>query len=219
MGRSTTRQRVDDLDGSSATQTVMFALDGRQFEIDLSAANAKLLREIFLPYVAAGRRLGRSHRGGSTKAAAAMATGGRNPVAARRHLQAESEYPDASSSSEVSGSAEQIGSRAALPSLTSPATPLAAVVPMRRRLPASVGDGDLAGQRRRLAADLAELLRVSAVATLAAVADRLVALIVDPAFSAGKVGNSASGAPGDPPEDAARIKPRATGASSVAPAG
>jgi hypothetical protein len=42
---------IDDLDGSEATQTVTFALDGTNFEIDLSATNAKRLREILTPYI------------------------------------------------------------------------------------------------------------------------------------------------------------------------
>lgn len=47
---------VDDLDGGPADDTVAFALDGRGYEIDLSAANAEKLREALRPYAAAGRR-------------------------------------------------------------------------------------------------------------------------------------------------------------------
>ena len=36
---------VDDLDGSDATGTVSFAIDGRAYEIDLSDDNAAWLRE------------------------------------------------------------------------------------------------------------------------------------------------------------------------------
>ena len=35
----------DDVDGSEASETVQFALDGRSYEIDLSAANAARLRD------------------------------------------------------------------------------------------------------------------------------------------------------------------------------
>lgn len=49
---------TDDLNGEQATQTVRFALDGRELEIDLSDKNAAMLRKAFEPYVAAGRRLG-----------------------------------------------------------------------------------------------------------------------------------------------------------------
>jgi hypothetical protein len=46
----------DDLDGGAADETVQFGLDGLQYEIDLSTANAEKLREALRPYAAAGRR-------------------------------------------------------------------------------------------------------------------------------------------------------------------
>ncbi|KHE75617.1 hypothetical protein AS25_00095 [Kocuria marina] len=46
----------DDLEGGPAEETVQFGLDGRQYEIDLSTANAEKLREALHPYTAAGRR-------------------------------------------------------------------------------------------------------------------------------------------------------------------
>jgi hypothetical protein len=56
---------VDDIDGSDAEETVSFALDGKEYEIDLSKKNAAKLRDAIAPYVgharkAAGRRRGRS---------------------------------------------------------------------------------------------------------------------------------------------------------------
>ena len=42
---------VDDIDGSDAEETVSFALDGRDYEIDLSKKNAARLREVLAPYV------------------------------------------------------------------------------------------------------------------------------------------------------------------------
>jgi hypothetical protein len=47
---------VDDLDGGSAVETVVFGLDGAAFEIDLSKRNAAALRKTFERYIAAGRR-------------------------------------------------------------------------------------------------------------------------------------------------------------------
>ena len=35
---------VDDIDGSHASETVFFSLDGRHYDIDLSAENAATLR-------------------------------------------------------------------------------------------------------------------------------------------------------------------------------
>ncbi|MCZ7426882.1 Lsr2 family protein [Micromonospora sp. WMMA1949] len=50
---------VDDLDGGDADETVKFALDGVQYEIDLSASNAGKLRDVFAPYIASGTKVGR----------------------------------------------------------------------------------------------------------------------------------------------------------------
>ena len=59
---------VDDLDGSAADQTVKFGLDGAEYQIDLSKANADKLRNLLAPYVGHGRRVGgrrtTSRRGG-----------------------------------------------------------------------------------------------------------------------------------------------------------
>ncbi|WP_214411531.1 histone-like nucleoid-structuring protein Lsr2 [Sphaerisporangium fuscum] len=47
---------IDDLDGSEAKETVMFAIDGTEYEIDLSDDNAKSLRAALTPYIACARR-------------------------------------------------------------------------------------------------------------------------------------------------------------------
>ena len=49
---------IDDLDGSEASETVAFALDGKNYEIDLSAKNAAALREGLRRYVTAAREAG-----------------------------------------------------------------------------------------------------------------------------------------------------------------
>ena len=49
---------VDDLDGSDATGTVSFALDGRAYEIDLSEDNAARLRDSLASFVGAARKSG-----------------------------------------------------------------------------------------------------------------------------------------------------------------
>ena len=54
---------VDDLDGGEATETVTFALDGKDYEIDLSTDNAEKLREALSPYAAAGRKTTRNSSG------------------------------------------------------------------------------------------------------------------------------------------------------------
>jgi hypothetical protein len=47
---------VDDLDGSEATETVTFGLDGVAYEIDLSSGNAGRLREELAHYVEHARK-------------------------------------------------------------------------------------------------------------------------------------------------------------------
>lgn len=53
---------VDDLDGSSADETLTFGVDGVSYEIDLSKSNAKKFRESLNAYVGAARRSGRAAR-------------------------------------------------------------------------------------------------------------------------------------------------------------
>ncbi len=47
---------TDDLDQTQASETVTFSLDGASYEIDLSEANARSLREALAPFIAASRR-------------------------------------------------------------------------------------------------------------------------------------------------------------------
>ena len=56
MAKITNITLVDDLDGGRADETVTFTLDGKEFEIDLSAKHATELREAFAPFVGAARR-------------------------------------------------------------------------------------------------------------------------------------------------------------------
>jgi hypothetical protein len=48
---------TDDIDGSEAEGTVTFALNGVQYEIDLSKMNSDKLAKAFAPYVEAGRKV------------------------------------------------------------------------------------------------------------------------------------------------------------------
>ena len=59
MAKQIIHKLVDDLDGGDADETVKFALDGVQYEIDLSQKNADKLRDLFAQYVAAGTKVGR----------------------------------------------------------------------------------------------------------------------------------------------------------------
>ncbi|WP_298590511.1 Lsr2 family protein [uncultured Kocuria sp.] len=69
----------DDLEGGPADETVQFGVDGRQYEIDLSTANAEKLREALRPYAAAGRRA----QGKITRATVPRSSSGGNPETAK----------------------------------------------------------------------------------------------------------------------------------------
>lgn len=60
---------VDDVDGSTATETVAFSLDGTQYEIDLNAAHATELRDALAPWISAGRRMSGRKASSGRKAA------------------------------------------------------------------------------------------------------------------------------------------------------
>ena len=48
----------DDIDGSDATQTIRFALDDIEYEIDVSDRNANRLRNSLSDFIAHGRKVG-----------------------------------------------------------------------------------------------------------------------------------------------------------------
>ncbi|MGW6537335.1 histone-like nucleoid-structuring protein Lsr2 [Streptomyces sp. NPDC055051] len=62
----------DDIDGGEAAETVAFGLDGKMYEIDLNAANAKKLRKALAPYLAAGRKQAGKAAAGVTGTTAAF---------------------------------------------------------------------------------------------------------------------------------------------------
>ena len=64
----------DDLDGSEATETVTFGLDGTSYEIDLNDKNAAKLRDALAGYIGHGRKVGSAPRRGRKAAASAGGT-------------------------------------------------------------------------------------------------------------------------------------------------
>ena len=52
----------DDLDGGPADETVRFAIDGSQYEIDLSKKNAKTFRKGLAPFAGHARKAGPGQR-------------------------------------------------------------------------------------------------------------------------------------------------------------
>jgi nucleoid-associated protein Lsr2 len=57
MATQTKVELIDDLTGGKADETVMFAIDGREYEIDLSLDNAGELRDNMARYLAKARKL------------------------------------------------------------------------------------------------------------------------------------------------------------------
>lgn len=85
MAKQTTVTLIDDLDGGAADEQIEFSVDGKSYEIDLSAKNSKRLRSLLEPYISAGRRVTAARRA----AAAAPAT---RTVSDRRQNQAVREW-------------------------------------------------------------------------------------------------------------------------------
>ncbi|WP_372728243.1 Lsr2 family protein [Nocardioides sp.] len=65
---------VDDLDGSEATETVSFGLDGTSYEIDLNDKNAAKLRDALSGYVGHARKVA-SARSKARRSSSASAGG------------------------------------------------------------------------------------------------------------------------------------------------
>lgn len=65
MATQTTVTLVDDLDGGEADEQVQFTIDGKSYEIDLSSANSKKLRDSLAPFVVGARRAGGRRRTGT----------------------------------------------------------------------------------------------------------------------------------------------------------
>ncbi|WP_136709924.1 Lsr2 family protein [Agromyces sp. H66] len=74
MATKTVVTLVDDLDGSDADETVAFAIDGTNYEIDLSADNAASFRAALRPYVDAARTASRRGGRGGRRSSATTAT-------------------------------------------------------------------------------------------------------------------------------------------------
>ena len=69
---------VDDIDGSDATETIAFGLDGSSYEIDLNDKNAAKLRDALAGYVGHARKVGGARR---TRSAAKVSATSKPPIA------------------------------------------------------------------------------------------------------------------------------------------
>jgi nucleoid-associated protein Lsr2 len=56
MARTVQIHLLDDIDGTSADETVKFSLDGTLYEIDLNAEHSEQFRKTIARYIVAGRR-------------------------------------------------------------------------------------------------------------------------------------------------------------------
>jgi hypothetical protein len=66
MAKKVTVELIDDYDGkSTAEETVVFGVDGVEYEIDLSVKNAGKLRKVFEQWIESGRKVGRIPKGQS----------------------------------------------------------------------------------------------------------------------------------------------------------
>ncbi|MGP5261376.1 histone-like nucleoid-structuring protein Lsr2 [Brachybacterium paraconglomeratum] len=70
MARKTQVILTDDIDGSDATQTVSFAIDGVAYEIDLNDSHAAQLREQLKTWTSSGRRVGGRRTTGTRRTSA-----------------------------------------------------------------------------------------------------------------------------------------------------
>lgn len=76
MAKVETIRLVDDITGGDADETVDFGLDGRRFEIDLTADNAAALRDALAPFVGVARAAGSPRTG--RNAGVSAPSGGRS---------------------------------------------------------------------------------------------------------------------------------------------
>lgn len=74
---------VDDIDGSDATESVNFGLDGVAYEIDLSDVHAKELRDAMDPFLSAARRVGGRKVSRKSGTSAASSNGDPTPAEIR----------------------------------------------------------------------------------------------------------------------------------------
>ncbi len=87
MAKRTHTVLEDDLDGTSAEETVTFGLDGTTYEIDLSTRNASALRDALAIYVGSARRT--SGRQSSRRSSRGRSASGPSPAEIREWARAQ----------------------------------------------------------------------------------------------------------------------------------
>jgi Lsr2 len=76
MAQTVIVRMTDDIDGGEADETISFALNGKTYEIDLSAKNAEKLREAFAPFIEKGRKTSNTESGSRTRSSSKSAATG-----------------------------------------------------------------------------------------------------------------------------------------------
>jgi hypothetical protein len=85
MAQKVTVELEDDLTGGPAEETVRFAVDGTDYEIDLSAKNTAAFRKRLAPYIEHARKAGRAPARRAGRAAASRQRSGDIRVWANQH--------------------------------------------------------------------------------------------------------------------------------------
>ncbi len=75
MAQKVTVALEDDLDGGPAEETVRFGLDGTDYEIDLSAKNARAFRKKLAPFIEHPRKASRGPTGRTARTSAGRRPG------------------------------------------------------------------------------------------------------------------------------------------------
>jgi nucleoid-associated protein Lsr2 len=91
MAQKVTVVLEDDLTGGPAEQTIRFAFDGTDYEIDLNANNAATFRKQLAPYIEHARRAGRPQTRHPGRTAASRQRSGDIRAWAKEHSVAVSE--------------------------------------------------------------------------------------------------------------------------------
>ncbi|MDN5915134.1 MAG: Lsr2 family protein [Pseudonocardia sp.] len=104
MSRHTVISLVDDFDGTAADETLSFAVDGRHYEIELSASHAAALRSGLIPFIEHARPAVRPQNRTSAPGSRAATTTGRRAELAAVRQWARSQGIDVSDRGRISGS-------------------------------------------------------------------------------------------------------------------
>jgi nucleoid-associated protein Lsr2 len=85
MAQKITVALEDDLTGGRAAETLRFAFDGTDYEIDLNAKNGTAFRRQFAPYVEHARKTGRAQTRRAPRAASTRQRSGDIRAWAKEH--------------------------------------------------------------------------------------------------------------------------------------